>query len=334
MLLQEKHCLVTGGAGFIGSHLVDKLIEKGCRVRVLDNLSNGKRSNIEHHESSQNFEFMEGDVADQKDASSALADIDVVFHLACLGVRHSLSFPLENQRTNGTGTLVICEAARQAGVEKFIYCSSSEIYGTAETVPMDENHPTKPSTVYGASKLAGEKYTLAYHEAYGMNTMVIRPFNTYGPRSHYEGDSGEMIPKSIVRALGGREILIFGDGSQTRDFTYVEDTAQGFIAAAESEKMIGQVFNIGSRFEISIKNLAQKLVEKIGNPDVKMNFTDDRPGDVLRLYSDPTVFMELCEWLPKTNFEEGLDKTINYFRNHPFGIDKLNQLEIGRNWKI
>ena len=150
------------------------------------------------------------------------------------------------------------------GVERFIYCSSSEIYGTARYVPIPETHPPRPETVYGASKLAGEAYARAFHKTYGMKTVIIRPFNTYGPRSHFEGDAGEVIPKSIIRALNGQPILIFGDGSQTRDFTYVEDVGWGLILLAECDDAIGQTLNIGSGTEISIKDLAETICKVIG----------------------------------------------------------------------
>jgi UDP-glucose 4-epimerase len=215
-LSEGMKVLVTGGAGFIGSHLVDALIQEGCYVRVIDNLTNGKRENLEQHKASDNFEFYLGSVTDPYDVAEAMKGIEIVFHLACLGVRHSIRHPFENHRVNAEGTLLMLKEAQRAGVEKFLYCSSSEVYGTAIHVPMPESHPTNPCTIYGASKLAGEAYTRAFYKSYGMKTVILRPFNTYGPRSHHEGYAGEMIPKSIVRALNGKSVLVFGDGSQTR----------------------------------------------------------------------------------------------------------------------
>lgn len=329
--LESKRCLVTGGAGFIGSHLVDQLRAKGCKVRVLDNLVNGQLDNISHHTSSD-FDFIKGSVTDPGDVERALQGVDVVFHLACLGVRHSIAHPFENHRVNAEGTLLLLDAAFRAGISRFVHCSSSEVYGTARFVPMTEDHPTLPCTVYGASKLAGEAYARAYFRTHGFPVVVIRPFNTFGPRSHHEGDAGEMIPKSIIRALSGKEILIFGDGLQTRDFTYVEDTARGLIAAAECDGMIGQTLNIGSNFEISIKELADRLLSMIGNSSASISFTPDRPGDVGRLYADSSKFRELSGWQPATGFDVGIKETITYFRNHPLGLRNILQTETGRNW--
>lgn len=223
MKLSGSRVLVTGGAGFIGSHLVDLLMEEGCRVIVIDNLANGRKDNLRQHKGRINFKFIEGDINDKTALRKAVKGADMVFHLACLGVRHSIKYPLENHKVNAEGTLSVLQEAYRYKVKRFLYCSSSEVYGTAKRVPMDEDHPTHPCTVYGASKLAGEAYTLAYHMTYGMETLVVRPFNTYGPRSHHEGDAGEIVPRSIVRALSGEPILIFGDGRQTRDFTFVKD---------------------------------------------------------------------------------------------------------------
>jgi len=327
-----RHCLVTGGAGFIGSYLVDQLLAKGCKVRVLDNLTNGKVANIAHHFTNPDFEFQQGSITDPGDVERAFHNIRVVFHLACLGVRHSIAHPFENHRVNAEGTLVLLAAARRTKVARFIHCSSSEVYGSAQHVPMTETHPTRPCTVYGASKLAGEAYAHAYHRTYGLPVVIVRPFNTYGPRSHHEGDAGEMIPKSIVRALNGKEIVVFGDGLQTRDFTFVEDTATGLVAAAQCEAMIGKTLNIGCNFEISIKDLAEKLVVMVGNAASSVRFGASRPGDVSRLYADPSAFMGLCGWKPATAFEDGLNKTISYFRDHPLGLANLLHNETGRNW--
>jgi UDP-glucose 4-epimerase len=330
--IKDSHILLTGGAGFIGSHLVDELIKKGCSVRVLDNLVNGKLDNISHHYCNENFEFMRGNITDPFDVERAMKGIDIVFHLACLGVRHSITHPFENHRVNAEGSLLILDAAYRAKVSRFLYCSSSEVYGTAEYVPMPESHSTYPCTVYGSSKLAGEAYARAYYRTYGMPIVILRPFNTYGPRSHYEKDAGEMIPKSIVRALNGKSIIIFGDGSQTRDFTYVKDIVEALVIGAESDVMIGQTLNIGSNFEVSIKSLAHKIVKTVGNPSIQMEFTPKRPGDVLRLYADSQRFMDICNWKPKMSFDEGIVKTVNFFRHHPLGLKSLIENESGRNW--
>jgi UDP-glucose 4-epimerase len=333
MNLTNKKILVTGGAGFIGSHLVDALIQEDCYVRVFDNLSNGKLENLIQHKDNNHFKFVKGDVTEPSEVADAMESIDIVFHLACLGVRHSIKHPFENHRINAEGTMIVLQEAYKKSVEKFIYCSSSEVYGTAAYVPMPESHPTFPCTVYGASKLAGEVYSRAYHKTYGLNTIIIRPFNTFGPRSHHEADAGEIIPKSIVRALNGAPILIFGNGSQTRDFTYVEDVARALVESARFEEMIGLTLNVGSNFEISIKKIVEKILEMIEDSSSRIDYIKNRPGDVLRLCADVTAFNRLTDWKPRVSFEKGLQKTIQWFRSRPHGAKSLLNEEKGINWE-
>src|SRR5688572_17322885 len=212
--------VVTGGAGFIGSELVRQLAARGDRVVIVDNLVNGTRENVAEV-LSERVSLLVADVRDVRALERHLSEARAVYHLACLGVRHSVHSPHENHEVNATATLDLLAACRSASVPRFVYVSSSEVYGTAKWAPMTEDHPTFPCTVYGASKLAGESYTRAYFQTYGYPTVVVRPFNTYGPRSHHEGDSGEVIPKFLLRTLAGKPMVVFGDGTQTRDFTYV-----------------------------------------------------------------------------------------------------------------
>ena len=333
MKLYKKNILLTGGAGFIGSHLADLLIQEGCHLRIVDNLVNGNMRNLIQHEGNNHYEFVRGDITEPSTASLVVKDVDIVFHLACLGVRHSISNPFENHKVNAEGTLTLLQEAFKSKIDKFIHCSSSEVYGPAFVVPMQETHPTFPCTIYGASKLAGEAYARSFYRTYGFKTVILRPFNTYGPRSHYEGNAGEFIPKSIIRAINGNPILIFGNGNQTRDFTFVEDMAKAIVEAAKYDNMIGNTYNIGSNFEISIKNLAEKILLLSGSKSGHIEYLSNRPGDVVRLYADPSAFSRLTKWEPNTNLEEGIIKTINWFNSSPESLSTMLIKEKGINWE-
>jgi UDP-glucose 4-epimerase len=258
--LPKQRILVTGGAGFIGAEVVRQVAARGFDILIVDNLVNGKRENLEGV-LAKNVELAVTDIRDQKALTSPFRVVDVVFHLACLGVRNSLHSPLENQEVNATGTLALLKIAVTTEVKRFVYISTSEVYGMVHTTPIAEDHSTLPCTVYGASKLAGEAYARAYWHAFGYPTVVVRPFNAYGPRSHHEGDCGEVIPKFMLRCLAGRPMVIFGDGKQTRDFTFVSDTAAGILAAGLSDASVGHTLNLGSGKEIEIQLLAKMISE-------------------------------------------------------------------------
>jgi UDP-glucose 4-epimerase len=220
--------LVTGGAGFIGSHLVDALVAAGEEVAVLDDFSTGEAANLEDAGVKGRLRLVQGSILDERVVGEAIEGCDRVFHLAVQCVRRSLGNPRESHDVNATGTLNVLEGARRAGVRRFIYCSSSEVYGNASSGLLNEEMTScAPTTVYGGAKLAGEAYTEAYFHTYRMPTVVVRPFNAYGPRAHTRGDLAEVIPRFVIRALNGHAPVIFGDGSNGRDFTYVSDVARG-----------------------------------------------------------------------------------------------------------
>jgi UDP-glucose 4-epimerase len=324
--------VVTGGAGFIGSELVRQLIAAGSPVVVIDNLVNGKRENLAGVNG--RITLLEYDIRDVSAYAPILREADVVYHLACLGVRHSVHSPLDNHDVNATGTLQLLEASRAAGVPKFVYVSSSEVYGTAQRVPMTEDHPTFPSTVYGGSKLAGEAYTRAYHRTYGFPTVVVRPFNTYGPRCHHEGDSGEVIPKFMLRCLADRPMVIFGDGTQTRDFTYVSDSARGIILAGSTAEAVGRTLNLGSGCELSINDLARTVAEITERPAAEVVHDEARPGDVLRLYADMSQARSLLGYEPQVPLEQGLAMLLDWYRSRNVSPEQLLRDEVVRNWDV
>lgn len=332
MKIKNMSVLVTGGAGFIGSNLVDELA-KGNHVVILDNFSSGRKENIIHHEGKGNVGVITGDIRDKGLLYKITRGIDVVYHLAVQCLRVSINDPEINHEVNATGTLNLCMAALENSVKRFVYVSSSEVYGAAITVPMDELHPCEPTTIYGASKLAGEKYTLAYHRTYNLSSMVVIPFNTYGPREHFEGPYGEVIPKFVLRALNNVPPVIFGDGSQTRDFTYVTDTVRGIIMASECDGMIGQTVNIARGEEVSIKELAKKIFRKLGKADIKPVFEKERPGDVKRHFAGVKKAEKLFGFRAKTGIDEGLDMFIKWFASQGYNMKKLLKEDVVFNWE-
>ncbi|HOZ87079.1 MAG TPA: GDP-mannose 4,6-dehydratase [Bacteroidia bacterium] len=329
--MKQLNILVTGGAGFIGSHLTDKLLSLGHRVTVLDNLVNGKENNLKDALENKQFTFVKGDILNKQTCDETTQNIDVIYHLACLGVRHSLHSPFENHRVNAEGSLNVLEAARKNKVKRFFYISTSEIYGDIKQFPIDENGVPLPKTVYGASKLAGENYAYSYYTCFGMDTTVLRIFNNYGPRAHYEGDAGEIIPRSIVNILYNTAPVIFGDGLVTRDFFYVKDTAEALSGLLDIGNISGEIINIGTGEEITMKHLLEKLITEMKS-ELKINYLEDRPADVPRLWVNPSKFRKITNFKSSYTFEQGLTETINYYRQISEGKNLISEIAV-KNWE-
>ena len=322
--------LVTGGAGFIGSHLVDRLLDLGARVRVLDDFSTGSRANLAHHAADPNLLVLEGDILNPEAVREAVCGCSHVFHLACRNVRLSLTHPTIVHEVNATGTLNLLKAAAGAGVARFLYCSSSEVNGTAEVVPMPELYHYAPETIYGASKLTGEYYTEVFQRSGWLSTVIARPHNNYGPREHYAGNCGEVIPRFILQALCGEPLTLYGDGAQTRDFTYVTETVDYLTRLALHETASG-AYNVCRGEEVSIKAIADTILALTGSSSV-IRRLEGRPSDVLRLFGDPARLKELLGCSPAISIATGLQRTVDWFRAHVEPTPELMASLTAKSW--
>jgi UDP-glucose 4-epimerase len=309
--LSGKRVVVTGGAGFIGSHVVDHLVDTGVDVVAIDDLSVGTRENLDGA-LERGAKLVVGDVRDADLMRSELAGSALVIHMACDNLRASLEDPMKTHEVNSTGTLVTSLAAVDASVDRFVYVSSSEAYGSAVTIPMSESHPLLPTTVYGASKAAGELYAQSVMRTYGLPVTVVRPFNSYGPREHAIGSSAEVIPRFASRIRAGLPPVIFGDGTQTRDFTWVEETAVGIVSAASSDNLVGEAINIAYGQGVSIREICDLLLDVLDAKELVPDYAEPRRGDVAHHYADTSKARDLLGFRALVPVQEGLERYVRW----------------------
>ena len=313
--LAGKSVLVLGGAGFIGSHLVDRLAdERPRRVSVVDNLYLGREENLaDARERLDDLRFHEQDATDEGALDAILRDdeTDVVFNLAVVPLPASLEKPLWSVEHNVRLAALPCELLRRGRFETLVHFSSSEAYGSAAYVPMDEAHPPVPSTPYAASKLAGDQVVLSYQHTFGLDVAIIRPFNNFGPRQN-AGSYAGIIPIVVNRATRGEAIEIFGDGEQTRDFVFVRDTADAAVHIYREPATRGRILNVASGREVSVNELVRLLLEAVGT-DVPVRHVAARPGDVRRHWASIDLARELIGYEPRTPLRDGLAETVAWY---------------------
>ncbi len=308
-----KHALITGADGFIGSHLTELLLEKGYKVRALSYYNSFNFWGwLEDIPATKNLEIVSGDVRDPHFCKEIVKGEDIIFHLAALiAIPYSYVAPDSYVDTNVKGTLNICQAAKENGNIRVIHTSTSEAYGTAQYVPIDEKHPKQPQSPYSASKIGADMMAMSFYNAFELPVTIARPFNTYGPRQ----SARAIIPTIITQIANGIKEIKLGDLTPTRDFNFVKDTCRGFLALAENENTIGKEINIASNYEISMAGTLN-MIKEIMQSDVSF-VTDEqrlRPKDseVFRLWGDNSLIKSLTEWRPKYTVEQGLTETINW----------------------
>ena len=314
MNLKGKTVLITGADGFIGSHLTELLVKEGCKVKALSQYNSFNYWGwLEEIDCLDQIEVLSGDIRDPHYCNHITKGVDIVFNLAALiAIPYSYVAPTSYVDTNVTGTLNICQAAKDNGCEKVIHTSTSDVYGTALYVPIDEKHPLQPQSPYSASKIGADNMALSFYNAFDLPLVVARPFNTYGPRQ----SARAVIPTIISQIAAGADQIMVGDLTPTRDFNFVKDTCKGFVALAKSDKVIGEVVNIGSNFEISIQDTFELIKNIMGsNVDFVLDPQRIRPekSEVQRLWCNNQKLIELTGFSPNYTIESGLRETIEWF---------------------
>ena len=312
MELGELKVLVTGGAGFIGSHLVEGLLSAGYDVGVLDDFTTGMESNIENH--LESIKLHKGSVADKTFVRKTVKGYDSILHDAArVSVVRSVEDPLSTNMVNSSGTLNLLTASVDLGVERFVYASSSSVYGETPTLPKVETMPLRPISPYAVSKLTGENYCKVFARVYGLTTISLRYFNVYGPRQMAGPYSG-VIPSFTKKALWGEPPIIFGDGTQTRDFTHVKDVVQANLLCLKQAVEGGEVFNVGSHEQTSLNELAKLVCNLTGRDDLEPIHQPPRGGDISHSYADISKITRVLGYKPSFNIESGLAQVVQWFR--------------------
>ena len=308
-MLKNSKVVVTGGAGFIGSHLVNRLVDNGYAVTVVDNLSTGNLANIRNHVETGKIDFIKGDICDASLVKQTIEDVDTVFHLAAqTSVPFSMKNPQLTYETNVAGTLNLLAACARQKVHKFVLASSCAVYGEPRYLPVDEKHPNSPISPYAESKLAAERYCLGFHERQLCCSVVMRLFNVYGPRQSLNDYSG-VITKFIERSKQKLPLVVYGNGSQTRDFVNVQDVVDVFLASMEKSEAEGEVFNVGSGKPTSINELAKTILELSG-VNTTVSYHAPRLGDITNSYADISKAQKILGYQPKFSLTKGLEAMI------------------------
>jgi nucleoside-diphosphate-sugar epimerase len=303
--------LITGGAGFIGSHLVKQVVDAGGIVRVVDNLSTGSADRL--NQIRESMQLVTGDLADDSVAAEAVKGMDYVLHQAAVpSVQRSVVDPVGTNRSNVTATLNLLENCRKAGVRRFVYAASSSAYGDTEVLPKNEEMPANPLSPYALQKWVGERYCRIYHELYGLETVSLRYFNVFGPRQDPYSEYSAVIPKFITKLLAKEPVTVYGDGEQSRDFTYIDNVIDANLLALRAPNAPGEVCNIGCGQRVSLNQLIRILEELLG-VRAQVTYAAAKPGDVRHSLADITKATRVLGYVPKTEIEEGLKRTVEAY---------------------
>lgn len=314
-----NRCLVTGGAGFIGSHLVRRLVAEGLVVRVVDNLSTGQLSRLEDLRGA--IEFVEGDLADARVSGEVVKGVECVFHQAAIpSVQRSVRDPIGTNRANVTATLNLLESCRNAKVRRFVYAASSSAYGDTEVLPKTETMPPDPLSPYALQKLVGERYCKLYNDLYGLETVSLRYFNVFGPSQDPDSEYSAVIPKFVSALLARQQITVYGDGEQSRDFTYVDNIVEANLLASRTTGAAGKVFNIGCGERISLNTLI-KVLENVLGAKAVVNYTHRKAGDVQHSLADIDLAGRILRYRPTVMVQEGLKMTVKAMERTTEGVE-------------